>query len=348
MIFDLNPINVLSAVMFGTGLFALVLVFGYKRNIDLREIDRVFSGERVETPLQRIQRTLDAARLKVKAEDFLLVSAGLAVLAGLGVYLLTSLPIGAIFGALLGSIAYWQYLSGKANKNMQAYEDELPLVVARLINGAKAGGTLAQAAEHAAKFGPPLCRDDWHFIATQLNLATPAPDVFQKVSGWRQSALLDSLLELLLLQQQTNTALTDILPAVQASMAERVQTIRKARTKMMEPIRELELVAAMPFLSVLLMRFVSPTFAEGYASLTGQLIVLFAWTVTLVAFVVEYRSFSGALERETSFATELTEQQNRPLLADEKSKAEAGAVKAPAVVPAPHAAPAAVKKWIVD
>ena len=306
MVFDLNPINVLLAVMFGAGVFALVLSLGYRPDVKLKEIEKIYAGGQPQlTPLQKLQQDLDRARFNLTAAEYLLTSAVLAVLGGLGTYLLAGIVLAGVFGACLGAMAYWLYLSSRAGKNMEAYEDELPQVVARLINGAQMGGNLALAAEHVARFGPPLCRDDWQYIAEQLNLRVLPEQVLRVISERRQSTLLDLVLELLLLQQQTKSPLTEVLPMIQEALAERVKTVQKARTKMKEPIRELELVAAAPFVAVLLFRFVSPQFADGFNSLPGQILILGGWSVTLAAFIVAYRSFTAALRRETTFSAPL-------------------------------------------
>ena len=338
MLFNLNPINVLLAAVGGAGVFVLVLTFFYLPDVKMKEIDKIYAGGQEKlSPLQWLQLELDRARFNITAGEYLLVSAGLAVLGGLGTYLLTSVVLAGAFGACLGAMAYWLYLASQAGKNMEVYEDELPQVVARLINSAQMGGNLALAAEHVAQFGPLLCRDDWQTIAEQLNLRVQPEDVFQSISARRQSTLLDLILELLLLQQQTKTPLMDVLPMIQEALADRVKAVQKARTKMKEPIRELELVAAAPFVAVLLFRFISPQFAAGFNSLPGQLLILVGWSATLVAFIVAYRSFAAALRRETTFGVPLSGNPNRPELKKE-NVAPAGTEPA-----APGQTPAALK-----
>ncbi len=336
---DLNPINVLLAMMFGAGIFALVMSLGYKPDVKLKEIEKVYGSAQAQlSPVEKLQLELDRARFHISAAEFLLVSAGLAALGGLGGYLLTGLWLAGVFGTGLGGCSYWLYLSGTAGKNMQAYEDELPQVVARLINGAERGGDLARAAEHVAQFGPLLCRDDWQEIADQMRLRTPTEEIFQTISERRQSTLLDLILELLLLQQQTKTPLTDVLPMVQESLAERVRAVQKARTKMKEPLNELKLVSAAPFVAVILFRFVSPEFAAGFRTPIGQLLVLAGWGVTVAAFVAAYRAFEAALRRETSFSAPLTTSATRPRLKPRDTAKTPGAD-----LDEPGRAPAALK-----
>jgi len=185
-------------------------------------------------------------------------------------------------------------------------------VVARLINAASGGKTLQDAADHVAQFGPELCRDDWRFMADQKKTNAPWAQIFKDLSEKRRSALLDLILEMLLLREETGARLVEVLPPLQKSLAERVRTLRKARTKLGEPIRDLQIVAATPFIAVVVFRFLSPTYAEGFASGTGELLVTIGWTVTIVAYLWALRSFSGTMRQASTFQPTLPGIQERP------------------------------------
>jgi tight adherence protein B len=301
-VIDLNPVNVLLAVLFGAGLFALVTALLYEQPVKLSEIEKVYGrGEAQLTLVQRLQRELDDARFNIRAGEFLRVSFVLSLLSGLGLYVLSGALLGGLLGFAVGGMSYWLYLSSKAAKALEAYEDALPQVVARLITGAKLGNSLSLAAEHAARFGPLNCRDDWSYIATQLKAGVGIEQVLRVVSEKRGSQVLNSIFELLIVQQQRGIGLSDIMPLIQESLEERVRVIRKARTKMTGPIRELWIVCAAPFVAVILLRMMSPTFGGIYSTLWGQVILTIGWGVDLTAFAVAYRAFSQALHKETRF-----------------------------------------------
>lgn len=299
---DLNPLNVLLAVLFGAGLFALVTALFYEQPVKLSELERVYGrGEVQMTPIQRLQRELDDARFNIRASEFVRVSLVFSLLSGLALYLLSGAVLGGLLGFAVGGMSYWLYLTSKAAKALETYEDALPQVVARLVTGAKLGNSLALAAEHAAKFGPLNCRDDWAYIATQLKAGVGIEQILRVVSEKRGSQVLSSIFELLIVQQQRGLGLSDIMPLIQESLEERVRVIRKARTKMMGPIRELWIVCAAPFVAVILLRVMSPTFGDIYSTLSGQIILTIGWAVDLIAFAIAYRAFSQALQKETRF-----------------------------------------------
>lgn len=310
----INPLNILLAALFAAGLFAFIAGLGYQSPVHLSEVEKIFGdGQDDLTPMQRLQRKLDAARFNVSASEFVRVSLTLAGLVGLGTYLVSGAWLAGLVGLVFGGMSYWLYLSSKAAKALEAYEDELPQVVARLISGAKMGNSLVMAAEHVAKFGPLNCRDDWAYIAAQLKAKADVDQVLKVVSQKRGSQLLNSIFELLLVQQQRGTGLSDILPLIQESLEERVRTMRKARSKMTGPIRELWIVCATPFVGVALLRLMSPQFASIYSTWQGQLILLAGWGMTISAFVIAYRSFSQALRKETDFYGVLKTEPRTPL-----------------------------------
>ena len=345
---DLNPINVLFAVVLGGGLFALATGLLYERPVKLTEVERIFGRGTVEpTLMERLQRALDDAHITVRAGEFLQVCLVLAALVGLGAYILTGAPLAALIGFLGGATGYWLYLASKASKALAAYEDDLPQVVARLIVGARLkNAPLDIVAEHVAKFGPISTQEDWNYIATQLRAGASRAQVFRVISHKRGSHIFNSLLELLLLQGETKTPLVELLPPFQKSLQERVKTVRQGRTKLSGPIRELWIVSAAPFIAAIVMQTIMPAYAEIYRSLIGQAILGVSWTVSLIAAVWAYRTFSRALEQETRFIGQLKLEQRGELRSVRRDPQGAGA-NAPVHLPSsrPASASAALAKY---
>lgn len=263
--------------------------------------------------MRGLQARLDAARFNLSVEDFLKVVAVLVVGVFFAAYLLIGSMLPALLAAAMSVFGYWTYLSGKASKAIEDYEEQLPQVVSRLVVGARMGSSFRGAAEHAAQFGPPLCRDDWAYICRQLDAGADLEMVLRVVSARRQSQLLNSIFELILVQHQRGTPITDVMPLIQESLTQRTRTIRLARTKLRGPLRELYIVCAAPVAAVVLARFLSPQYAALYAQPVGQLIVTGAWAVDAALFLWLQRAFSQDLRRETNFYGDLKPQPRTPL-----------------------------------
>src|SRR5579859_2350824 len=170
----INPLNVLLAALAAAGLFALTVSLLSQRPVNLSETEQLFgAGTQERSWSERLQRRLDLARVNMTVGAFLPMLAMLSLLAGLAAYLATGAWLAGVLGLALGGLGYWIYLAHKADQVLEAYEDELPQVLARLLAGVQPGHDLTLAAEHVARFGPPLCREDWAYIAEQLRAKAP-------------------------------------------------------------------------------------------------------------------------------------------------------------------------------
>jgi Flp pilus assembly protein TadB len=302
---SIHPLTLLLALLGGAGVLIIWVARVYEPPVKLTETEALFgTGRRELSLVERLQTELDKARIQITAAEFLRLSLILAVLASLAMYILTDAVLPAIVGFALGGASYWLYLSNKASQAEQEYDDQMPQVVARLITGAKLGQGIAGAAEHVAKFGPPNCREDWAYIASQVRGRSNPKDIeqiFRTVSERRNSQLLNAILEMLLIVGSGRGKLTELLPRIQESLEERTRMMRQARTKLGAPIRELWIVCAAPFAGVLVFRFLSPANGAAYSSPLGQIIIFVGWSLDIVVFILGYRSLSDALRKELSF-----------------------------------------------
>jgi len=311
----MNAVNVLSSLLVAVGVFALVLGLAYRRPVNLKNIERLYGQGLPElTTMQKLQAQLDAARLQVTASEFVRISIILAVLGGLAFYVLAGVVLAAVLGCVLGGGAYYLYLSRRAAQSLADYEDQLPAVVARLITGAQKGGTFQAAAEHVAQYGPELCREDWASIAEQINFKVDLDQIFSTVTAKRGSVLLGTIFELLLVQEHRQVSLTEMLPGIQKALTDRVTMMKKARTRLGGPIKELTIVACIPFVLVVILRVMSPTMTANLNTLIGQIGLIIGWGITIGAYITAYRSFQNGLNEETSFgATGLAPDGRAPL-----------------------------------
>ena len=298
----MNAINVLFSALFAAGLFAVVLALGLREKVDLSELEKLSgSGDASRSSLERLQQRLDTARLGVSAGEFMLISIVLAFLGGGAMYLMSDAPLAAILGFFAGGLVYWIYLNNKAEKALEEYEIALPQVMARLVSGARMGGSFSHAAQHAAEFGPENSREDWQYIYEQIKGGAEPAMVFDVINARRGSLLLGTLFDLMTIQQQRGASLAKTLDGLENSMRDRVRMLRKARTSLKGPLRELQLVCAIPFVAIMLIRIMMPIYAAFYATLSGQLFLLLGWGMTIAGFLWGYVAFSRALREETNF-----------------------------------------------
>jgi Flp pilus assembly protein TadB len=334
--------NAFYALLFAAGVFVLIVGTQWTRPVRLSNVETLYGDGRSQPTgvLRGLQSRLDAARFNLSAAQFLQVASVLVVLVFIAAYFLIGSLVPAVLCAGLSVFAYWTYLEGEANKAIEDYEEQLPQLVSRLVVGARMGNSFRGAAEHAAQFGPLLCREDWAYVCRQLDAGADLEMVFRVVSGKRQSQLLNSILELLLVQHQRGTPLSDVMPIIQESLTQRTRTIRLARTKLAGPLRELYIICAAPFAAVAVMRWSDSNFASMYSAPLGQAIVTAVFLVDILVFFFLRRTFSSDLRKETNFHGDL-KPQPRAILQDTRPEANGrlgvGASTGPLSVQAPTA-----------
>ncbi len=336
--------NTLFALLFAIGVFVLVIGTQWTRPVRLSNVEQLYGeGRPREDFLRGLQAKLDAARFNLSVEDFLKVVAVLVVGVFFAAYLLIGSMLPALLAAAMSVFGYWTYLSGKASKAIEDYEEQLPQVVSRLVVGARMGSSFRGAAEHAAQFGPPLCRDDWAYICRQLDAGADLEMILRVVSARRQSQLLNSIFELILVQHQRGTPITDVMPLIQESLTQRTRTIRLARTKLRGPLRELYIICAAPVAAVVLMRLSSEQFAAMYQKPISQLIITGVFVADVIMFFWLRRSFSDDLRRETNFYGELKAQPRTPL---DETRQQADQSTRKAIASSAGGAPAALSRFV--
>jgi tight adherence protein B len=295
-------VNVLFAALFAAGILAVVFGLAQRRRVSLAELENITGTAEISRgPIESLRHQIEDARLNVGVDQFLTMSVILAFVGAGAAYLLSGAFLAGILGFVVGGISYWVYLTSRASAALEAYENALPDVLARLRAGAQLGGTLEAAAGQVAEYGPPICRDDWRYIASQLRAGVPVQVAFDTIAARRGSLLLNTIFELVDIQTRRGVSLVKSLEGVQEALEERVRVMKRARTSMQGPVRELALVCAIPFLVVIILRVVAPGYADIFGTFAGQIILLVGWGVDILAFILGYLSFTHGLKEETNF-----------------------------------------------
>ncbi len=317
----------LLAALFAAGIGAVVIGLIARRPERLSQVELVRgAGAPRLSPTARLQRLLDQAGFPVRVREFVTLSAIGGVVGGLAfAWVMGSLVAGA-FGLAAGSAAYGLLLSQRASQARARYEEDLPQTVSRLLQAAqmRGGGGLASLAEHVAAFGPLSHREDWTYIADQMKAGAPADQVLRVVAARRDSYVVNNLFEILLLREEKNLPLTEILPPMEKSLEERVSMLRKARTRLSEPMNKILLVAVVPFLLSAVLRSSASIFASAFSTLWGELISVACWSITVGACLYTWRTITATLDKESRVRFNLTVEKRAPLEPAARERAASG------------------------
>jgi hypothetical protein len=144
----------------------------------------------------------------------------------------------------------------------------------------------AEALRYVSEQGPEVCRSDIEELAATFSESRIDYARLHRLLGLRGSYALDRVSEALLQFHNMPQRIPEILDLLIPRLRKEVRIRREMRANISNPRRQLVIVAVMPFLVVLFFRAVAPEYASFYARPLGQLILVLAFVVDVVAYLV--------------------------------------------------------------
>ena len=294
--------NVLIAVLGAVGVFALFLALAIRQGAELRQADLAAGRVReISGTIGRLQERIDQAGLLITVGEFLRVALFVGVGGGLVFYLLTAVPTGFLLGLLAGVVGYWSFLGEKRDKHRQKYQSALGEVVALLKEGFQTGNALPAAVEHVVQYGPPIVADDFRHLGAQLQTGTPAEEALREMADHRRDPILDVIVETLIVNYRNQGKISHVLDALLETVRERVRIRRRIKSEQSQPIWQLRLLTAMPFVATVMLRGIAPEYIAFWSGGAGQLSLLLAWGLAIAGYFVGMRFVTRSTAIAESF-----------------------------------------------
>ncbi|MBN1267635.1 MAG: type II secretion system F family protein [Anaerolineales bacterium] len=289
----LNTLAALTAAaglyIFFLGLYSYIAVSisGRKGNLLSDAGQGILMGRGAPGPVERLEQLLYRARLDVSAQEFLAVAAVCGLLAGGFMFFATGSLLASGAGFLSGLLLYWMVLLHRQEKNLEAYETAMPNALRDLRSAFRLRGlSLVKALEMVAEFGPEGVRPDFQELAAAFSGARFDLSRLQNLMGLRGSYTLDRVAEALLQFHTTPQRIPEIIDLLIPRLRKEVAIRREMRANISGPRRELLVVVLMPFAIVFFFRFAAPDYAAFYSSFFGQMLILAAWVMDVLLFVL--------------------------------------------------------------
>ena len=294
--------NVLIAVLGAVGVLALFLAFTIRQGAELRQADLAAGRVRESSgTMERLQERIDQAGLPITAGEFLRVALLAGVGGGLLFYLLTAVPAGLPLGLLAGVAGYWSFLAERRDRHRQSFQSALGEVVALLREGFQTGNALPAAVEHVVQYGPPIVADDFRHLGAQLQTGTPAEEALREMADHRRDPILDVIVETLIVNHRNQGRISHVLDALLATVRERVRIRRRIKSEQSQPIWQLRLLTAMPFIATIMLRGIAPEYVAFWSGGAGQLSLLLAWGLAIAGYFVGMRFVTRSTAIAESF-----------------------------------------------
>lgn len=214
----------------------------------------------------RLSRKLDAAGLSLKPAEWVLLHAGLAVVAAVSGFLLSS--GGAALTLLMlgfGAFAPWIYLGIKEKRRVKAFNTQLSETLQLLSGGLKAGLSLAQSVDTIVREGTEPMAGEFRRALVEARLGVDIEDALDGVGDRMGSADFKWVVMAIRIQRQVGGNLAELLLTVAATLREREYLRRQVLTLSAEGRLSAWILGGLPpafmvFLVLTQGEYVSPMF----------------------------------------------------------------------------------------
>jgi tight adherence protein B len=303
-------VNLFIAFVGATGIFAAVLAISSPPRARLDAVGGLLEEE--VGPVDKLQQKLDQADLHVKAGEFIRVSLLLGVGLAVGGYLMTGTMTSILLGFGAGSFAYYAYLTDRRDRRRQQYQDALVDVIGLLVEGFQSGNTLQAAFRSVADYGPENVGQDWGQVSAQIQAGVSIKKALMELSARRRDPILDTIVQTLVVVQQQGGRLSEALAGLEETVRERVRIRQRVSAEQSQPLWELRMVSALPFVVVPILRGIAPEYKAFMNSPLGEIMFATAWGITILGYYLAQRYITSVTQVEESFG--VTEDGKAPVV----------------------------------
>jgi len=303
-------VNLFIAFVGAAGIFAAVLSISSPPRARLDAVGGLLEEEL--GPLERLERKLRQADLEVTAGEFIRVSLLLGIGLAAGGYLLTGTVTSIFLGLGVGGFAYYAYLTDRRDRRRQRYQDALVDVIGLLVEGFQSGNTLQAAFRSVADYGPKVAREDWRLISSRIQAGVAIKESLMELANKRRDPILDTIVQTLVVVHQQGGRLSAALAGLEETVRERVRIRQRIRAEQSQPLWELRLVSALPFLVVPILRGIAPEYRAFMHTALGEVMFAVAWGITILGYYLAQRYITSVTQVEESFG--VTEEGAAPVV----------------------------------
>jgi len=167
------------------------------------------------------------------------------------------------------------WLSRKAGKRRQAFEDKLPETLDYISRALRAGHSLTSALGMVSKEFPDPVGYEFKIVADEMAFGIPFKVALNQLGDRVQSNDVDFLVISLTVQHETGGNLTELLDGLASTIRERFKLRGKIRTLSSEGRTSAWILGSMPFIMAGIITLINPKYASAlWTTPQGQTLIL--------------------------------------------------------------------------
>jgi tight adherence protein B len=237
----------------------------------LRATESVFAHW---APWQRLGRVIERADLPLRTVELFYMAAGSALFACL-VAAIFGLPTLAVLGALAGGgVLPIGFVSFKARRRMNAFENQLPDLLITLAASLKAGHSFKQGLQTVVDEGRPPANKELRRVLTEARLGRPIEDALAETATRLGSKNFEFVITAVTIQSQVGGSLAGLIDMVADTVRQRQQFARKIKALTAMGRAGAYVLMALPFFLAVAITLLNPEYMDPlYNTSTGHTLI---------------------------------------------------------------------------
>jgi tight adherence protein B len=213
-----------------------------------------------------LSRELARADLKLKAGEFIAVTAILSFsLASLGFFGAGGV-IGALIGAGVGLFLPRFYVKSQQSRRLIRFNEQLSDMLNLMVNGLRAGYSTMQAMEAVSKELPaPIC-DEFRRVVQEMQLGVPMQTALENLLRRIPSEDLDLVVTAINVQREVGGNLAEILDTISYTIRERVRIKGEIRVLTTQVMYSGRFLSMMPLFVMAILYFMNRDYMMEFFS----------------------------------------------------------------------------------
>ncbi len=208
----------------------------------------------------RIGRELIQAGLQMTAAEFLGLSLGIALAAGVLGFLLAGNPVSGLVLGLAAAYLPRMWLRRQIAKRRAAFQDQLPDVLNLIVGSLRAGYGLLQAMNLVAQEMPSPSKEEYSRVVHEVSLGYSLPEALHRLVERMQSNDLYMVVTAMAIQSEVGGNLGNILESIAETIRDRVKLQGEIRAMTSMQRMTGYMLAAMPFFVAVILLVLNPDY----------------------------------------------------------------------------------------
>jgi tight adherence protein B len=176
-----------------------------------------------------LDRMLERADVPLRTVEFVYLSAGAGLLAGLVSAALFQGTLGVVAGMAGGGVVPFAVIWFKGRKRTRAFENQLPDMLITLAAALKAGHSFKQGLQTVVDEGRPPASKELKRVLTEAQLGRPIDESLSEMAERLGSKNFEFVITAVTIQRQVGGSLAGLIDMVADTVRQRQQFIRKVR-----------------------------------------------------------------------------------------------------------------------